>query len=554
MAIASGLSLIMPFITQMLIDYGVNGKNIDIIYLVLYAQLFLFIGSLAMQFIQNWLVLHINTRISLHIVSDFLIKLLNLPIRYFDSKTAGDITQRINDHKKIEEFLTNSSINTFFSSINIVVLSIVLGYYSIHIVAGFWIFTAASVSWVFLFHKKRRNLNYRQFKLNKNNNDLLNEIIFGMQEIKLNGAEKSKRSAWENLQINVFKVNMKGLSIEQYQRAGYVFLNQLKNILITFVAAKAVLNGQLTLGMLLSISYILGQTSGPIDQLVSFIKSAQDASLSIKRMNEIHSLKNEEDIKLLDVNIVGKTYNGDIEINDLSFQYEGPKSKFVLKNINVILKKGTVTAIVGESGSGKTTLLKLLLGYYNPTSGNIHINRMNLEDLNPQLWRAQCGVIMQDGYIFTDSIAGNITLGDEEIDISRMELAVSISNVNTFVGEKPLGYNTKIGPSGVGLSGGQKQRILIARAIYKDPNYIFLDEATSNLDANNERNIMDKLETFFINRTVVIIAHRLSTVKNADQIIVLDGGQIVEVGNHFNLVSKKGYYYELIKNQLELSA
>ncbi|MDQ1090497.1 peptidase domain-containing ABC transporter [Siphonobacter sp. SORGH_AS_1065] len=554
MAISSIFSLLTPFMTQILVDYGVNSKNIDIVNLILYSQVFLYISSLIIQFIQNWILIHVNTRISLGIISDFLNKLLCLPIRYFDSKTAGDITQRINDHKKVEEFLTSSSIITFFSVINIIILSIILILYSKQISLYFWILTSMSIFWVFLFQGERKNINYKQFKLNKDNKDLLNEIIFGMQEIKLYGAELIKIKSWQILQANIFYLGLKGMNIENYQRIGYVLLNHIKNIIITYIAAKSVINNDITLGMLLSISYIVGQTSGPIEQLISFIKLAQDATLSIRRMNEIHSIKNENQEKLIHSGISGHEYYGNISIDNVSFQYEGPKSKMILKNINVKINRGTVTAIVGESGSGKSTLLKLLLGYYKPTSGNISIGSIPLSELDIDLWRKLCGVIMQEGYIFNDSILQNIILGNDTVDLDKLEEAVSISNVDSFVKEKPLKYDTKIGSNGSGLSGGQKQRILIARAIYRNPSYIFFDEATSNLDANNESDIMKKLNDFFINRTVVVIAHRLSTVKSAHQIIVMKEGQIVEKGNHVTLVNLKGHYYNLVKNQLELDS
>ncbi|WP_440134872.1 peptidase domain-containing ABC transporter [Chitinophaga sancti] len=556
MLASSGISLMFPFLTQALIDHGVGDKNIKYVYLILFSQLFLFFGMFAIQMVQSWLMLHINIRISLNIISDFLIKLLNLPIKYFDTKTVGDISQRLNDHHRIEDFLTGVTLNTVLSIINIVVYSVVLMFYSTSIIIIFWGFTLLALGWIFIFQKKRKNIDYKRFRLNKDNQDKLTELIYGMQEIKLYGAERSKRWEWEHLQIKSFKLNMKSLTIEQYQKFGYVFLTQIKNIIITFIAAGAVIQGELSLGMLLSISYIIGQTNGPIEQLVAFIKSAQDASLSINRMNEIHAQKNEvaENIDNGGENSARETdySQQDIEVANVSFQYEGPKSPMILKNINLIIRQGSITAIVGASGSGKTTLMKLLLGYYTPSNGKIYVGNVELKNIEPAEWRNRCGTIMQEGYIFSDTIARNIALGRDDIDHERMRMAVHTANIEEFIKGKPLGYTTKIGNNGVGVSGGQKQRIFIARAVYKNPAYIFLDEATSSLDANNEKEIMEKLDVFFEDKTVVIIAHRLSTVKNADQIIVLDNGEIVERGNHRELIRMKGVYFKLIRNQLEL--
>jgi len=558
MLATSMISLAFPFLTQLLIDYGVHESNLHIVYLLLLSQLFLFIGNVLIDIIQNWLLLHINVRVSLNIISDFLLKLLKLPIKFFDTKAVGDITQRINDHHRIETFLTGATLTTLFSLINIVVFAVVLGLYSPIILLVFTVFSLLAVAWIFLFQKKRKQLDYKRFSRNKENQDKLFEMITGMQEIKLYGSEKAKRWEWENLQVKVFKLNLKSLALEQNQKTGYLFLSQLKNILISFLAARAVINGDLSLGMLLSISYIIGQTNGPLEQLVTFFKAAQDARLSLERMNEIHNRQEEEmEVKDETPNTVLSPSSNfhrkrDIVLKDISFQYEGPHSPFVLKNIDFVIPEGKVTAIVGTSGSGKTTLIKLLLGFYHPTSGNIFIGDTPLEFISPRNWRSLCGTVMQDGYIFSDTIAKNIALDGEEIDNERMQQAVSAANIKQFIESRPLGYTTKIGNNGTGISGGQKQRIFIARAIYKDPGYLFLDEATSSLDANNEKKIMENFGRFFKGRTVVVIAHRLSTVKNADQIIVLNNGEIVEKGNHFSLVRNKNYYYQLVRNQLEL--
>lgn len=552
MLAASLVSLAFPFLTQILIDFGVSDKNLPIIYLILLSQLFLFVGDTAIEIVRSWLLLHINTRVSLNIISDFLIKLLKLPIKFFDTKAVGDIAQRINDHHRIENFLTGATLSSLFSIISIVVFTIVLGFYNGQILLLFSILSLLGVSWIFLFQKKRKKLDYKRFARNRENQDKLYEMITGMQEIKLYGSETPKRWEWEQLQVRYFKLNIKSLALEQYQHAGFTFFTHLKNILISFIAAKEALNGNMTIGALLSISYIIGQTNSPLEQLVNFIKSAQDARLSMDRLQEIHNKNDEEkadtDHQPQNITIAHE----DIRLQNVSFQYEGPNSPLVLKNINLTIPKGKITAIVGTSGSGKTTLMKLLLNFYAPVSGNILIGNNNLAALSPKWWRNQCGTVMQEGYIFFDTITKNIALDGKELNQQAMNNAVNIANLEEFIQNLPLGYTTKIGNSGIGLSGGQKQRILIARAAYKNPDYLFFDEATSSLDANNERLIMNNLDEFFKGKTVVIIAHRLSTVKNADKIIVLEKGEMVETGNHQTLTQQRGKYFELVKNQLEL--
>ncbi|WPV65518.1 peptidase domain-containing ABC transporter [Chitinophaga sp. LS1] len=561
MLATSLIALAFPLLTQFLVDYGIQGHNIHLIYMLLLSQLFLFTGSLVIDLLQNWLLLHVNIRLNLNIISDFLIKLMRLPIKFFDSKAVGDILQRINDHQRIETFLTGVTLSTLFSFINIVVFSTILSFYSTQILFVFLFFSIAGVSWILLFQRKRKELDYERFSRNKENQDQLVEMITGMQEIKLYGSERTKRWNWEYLQIKVFRLNIRSLALAQYQRTGYVFLNQFKNILISFIAASAVLNGELSLGVLLSISFIIGQTNGPLEQLVAFIQAAQDAKISMDRMNEIHSREEEEkkgeiteDLSAVHLDEKGLFHpqEEDIILDNISFQYEGPHSPFVLKDICLRIPKGKITAIVGDSGSGKTTLMKLLLGYYEPVNGRILVGDQPLPSLSPKYWRSKCGTIMQDGYIFSDTIANNIALDGEEIDHTRMQLAVETANIKAFIESCPMGYVTRIGNNGTGISGGQRQRIFIARAVYKDPDYLFMDEATSSLDAINERKIMNNLQAFFGGKSVVIIAHRLSTVKNADQIIVLQQGRIVEQGDHQTLTQRRGYYYELVKNQLEI--
>jgi ATP-binding cassette subfamily B protein len=551
MGVASFIALIFPFLMRLLIDYGVSGKDLSIVNLVILSQLFLFIGTIFLDIIRSWLLLHINARVSLNIISDFLIKLLKLPIKFFDTKAVGDIAQRINDHHRIESFLTGASLVSLFSIINIITFTIVLWFYNWKILLVFAILSISGVLWVLMFRKRRQQLDYKKFARNKENQDKLYEMINGMQEIKLYGSETVKRWDWEQLQVKYFKLNIRSLILEQYQNTGFNFFIHSKNILISFIAATEAIKGNMSLGTLLSISYIIGQTNTPLENLVNFFKSAQDARLSLDRLQEIHNKVDEEDLHEIK-NKLAFVGHEDIKIEGLSFQYEGPNSNYVLDNINLNIPKGKTTAIVGTSGSGKTTLLKLLLNFYNPTKGRISIGDKNLSAISPKGWRNQCGTVMQDGYIFYDTVTKNIALDGKELNHLSLENAINVANLREFVENLPLGYTTKIGNSGIGLSGGQKQRILIARSVYKNPDYLFFDEATSSLDANNERVIMNNLDSFFKGRTVVVIAHRLSTVKNADQIIVLEKGQIVEVGNHDTLTKEKGKYFELVKNQLEL--
>lgn len=554
MVIGSFISLAFPFLTKLLIDKGVGTRNINIVFTILCSQLFLFLGSITIGLIRSWLVLHVNARISLTIISDFLSKLLKLPLNFFDSRTVGDITQRINDHHRIESFLTSSLLGFVFSILNIIIFISVLAFYNFKILLTFLFLSIISLLWVFLFQKRRKEIDYKRFSRGKDNNNKLFEIVTGMHEIKLFGAEDKMRWDWEELQLKNFRLNIDSLKLEQYQNTGFVFFNQLKNILVSFIAAYQVVDGNITLGTLLSISFIIGQTSGPLEQMIGFITAAQDARLSMDRLQEISDKKNEEH------KFAGDTEEQVIEFEDIilknvSFQYEGPNSPYVLKNIDLKIPKGKITAIVGSSGSGKSTLLKLLLNYYAPVQGHIFIGKIDLQELSPRRWREKCGTVMQEGFVFDDTIEKNIALGNAGVgDQNTLEEAIRIANLTDFITELPLGHLTKIGASGMGLSGGQKQRLFIARAVYKNPLYIFFDEATSSLDANSEKKIVDNLDCFFKNKTVIVVAHRLSTVKNADQIIVLENGQILERGIHKDLVAAKGKYWELVKNQLELGS
>jgi ATP-binding cassette, subfamily B, bacterial len=550
--LGSLLQLILPFLTQSVIDTGVNTSNLPFVYVVLFAQLALFVGRLGVDFIKGWILYHISSRINISILTDFLIKLMKLPVSYFDSKKTGDIMQRMNDHSRIQNFLTGTSLSTLFSLFNLVIFSVVLAMYNTGIFAVFASASFLYILWIFIFLKKRKQLDYKQFDIAAAEQSKTMEIVQGMQEIKLHGCEKPKRWQWERLQARTFRLGMKGLALNQWQQTGAFFINEGKNIFITFLAAKAVINheGGMTLGGMLAIQYIIGQLNGPIEQMISFVQSWQLAKISLDRLNEIHTLSDEEPSdKLLSTTLpTDKT----IELTNVSFTYPGAGNDAVLKNINLTILNGKTTAIVGTSGSGKTTLLKLLLKFYAPQKGNVKVGGNDIENLSHKTWRKAIGVVMQESFIFNDSIAANIAVDGESIDTTRLKQAAITANILEFIESLPLGFSTKIGAEGVGVSAGQKQRILIARAVYKNPDYIFFDEATNSLDANNETVIMKNLSEFFHNRTVIVVAHRLSTVKNADQIVVLNKGTITEAGTHAELIGLKGEYFTLVRNQLEL--
>jgi len=550
MILGSLLQLIFPFLTQSIVDVGINNQDLNFITLVLIAQLVLFLSQMTVEFIRGWILLHISTRINISLISDFLIKLMKLPIGFFDTKMIGDLMQRIGDHTRIESFLTTSSLQILFSLINLLVFAVVLGIYSFKILFVFLLGSLLYGLWVAIFMKKRREIDFKRFAQMSDNQSNLIQLITGMQEIKLNNCEKQKRWDWEKIQAKLFRVNISSLALNQYQQAGGSFFNQTKNILITFIAAQSVVTGSMTLGMMLAVQYIIGQLNAPIEQMITFIRSAQDAKISLERLGEIHLKEDEENPD--DPKISQLPEQKSINIKTLSFQYEGPHSEFVIKDLDLEIPDKKITAIVGTSGSGKTTLIKLLLGFYNPVKGDIKIHDTHLKNTSTKTWREKCGAVMQDGFIFSDTIANNISVSDEIPNKEKLLHAVKVANIQEYIEALPLSYNTKIGQEGTGLSQGQKQRILIARAVYKNPEILFFDEATNALDANNEKIIMENLDEFFKGRTVIIVAHRLSTVKNADQIVVLEKGNIVEKGTHTELTSKRGEYYNLVKNQLEL--
>ncbi|HTH83005.1 MAG TPA: peptidase domain-containing ABC transporter [Mucilaginibacter sp.] len=552
LSIGTLLSLITPFLTQSLVDIGINTRNINFVYLILIAQIMLFIGSTSVNFIRSWILLHVSSRINISILTDFLMKLLKLPVSYFETKTTGDIMQRMNDQRNIESFLTGTTLSTMFSMINLVVFTIILLYYNAVI---FFIAAVSSIlytTWIVVFLKRRRELNYKQFDLSSNNQSAIVELVNGMQEIKLNNCEQQKRWGWEHIQAGLFKFKVKNLALNQYQSAGSMFINQAKNILITFLSVKGVIDGNITLGGMMAIQYIVGQVSSPIEQMLGFIQSYQDAKISLERLNEIHELEDEEPVDKDWLNELPA--NKSITMQNVTFRYPGNGNDPVLENINLHIPQGKTTAIVGMSGSGKTTLLKMLLRFFEPEKGEIKIGETKLNNFSFKTWRTQCGTVMQDGFIFSDTIAANIAVGDEFPDENKLQNAIRVANIGNFISELPFGLKTKIGAAGSGISQGQKQRLFIARAVYKNPHYLFFDEATNSLDANNEKIIMNNLREFFTGRTVIIVAHRLSTVSGADNIILLDKGKIIEQGTHRALIDLKGQYYELVKNQLELDA
>ncbi|CAI2766274.1 peptidase domain-containing ABC transporter [Flavobacterium collinsii] len=543
------LQLIFPFLTQSIVDVGIQNQNIHFIYLILFAQLFLFAGRTGLELIRSWILLHLSTRINISLISDFFIKLMNLPISFFDVRMTGDIMQRINDHHRIEKILTTSSLNVLFSTINMFVMGGVLAYFNLKI---FFVFFAGSVlyfGWITLFLKRREVLDYKRFAEVSSEQSKVMELINGMQEIKLHNAEKQKRWGWEYIQARLFRVSIKGLVLEQTQTIGSSVINELKNIFIIFLSAKLVIDGSITLGMMLAISSIVGSLNGPITQLIEFVRELQDAKISLARLSEIHEKEDETQQEVYQTSDV--PFDSDIDINNLSYRYLGSDIP-VLEDLTLKIPANKVTAIVGVSGSGKTTLMKLLLKFYEPEKGEVNIGNAQLKNISQKAWRSNIGAVMQEGFIFSDTIANNIAIGVDKVDKERLVYAADVANIKEYITGLPLGYNTKIGGEGLGMSAGQKQRLLIARAVYKNPEILFFDEATSALDANNEKEIMQKLDIFFKDKTVVVIAHRLSTVMNADQIVVLDKGKIIEIGSHSVLVEQKGNYFELVKNQLQL--
>jgi ATP-binding cassette subfamily B protein len=547
--VGSLLQLVFPFLTQSIVDIGIQNRDVHFIYLILFAQLLLFAGRTSVELIRGWILLHLSTRINISLISDFFMKLMRLPISYFDTKLTGDLMQRIDDHKKVEDLLTTTSLNVLFSIFNLLIFGAVLGYYNLSIFFVFLVGSTLHIVWVGIFLKKRKELDYKKFSQLSTEQGKVIELINGMQEIKLHNAEREKRWGWELLQAKLFRIETKNLALQQTQRIGASIINEFKNIVIVFLAATLVVEGQISLGIMMAITFIIGQLNSPVQQLIGIIFAVQDAKIALERLSEIHGKEDEEPNPEMKINDIST--DQEIELKEVEFRYPGT-SKNVIEDLTLTIHPKKTTAIVGASGSGKTTLMKMLLKFYEPQVGEIKLGSQNLNNISQQSWREKCGVVMQEGYIFNDTIAENIAVGQDYIDQDKLNKAVEIANIKDFIDSLPLGFNTKIGMEGVGMSTGQKQRLLIARAVYKNPEIICFDEATSALDAKNERVIMENLNAFFKERTAIVIAHRLSTVKNADQIVVLDEGKIIEKGTHQELVDLKGNYYNLVKNQLEL--
>lgn len=550
MTLGSLLQMAFPFLTQAMVDVGIGDHNLGFITIVLIAQLALFFSQLAIGFLRSWIMLHINSRIDIALISDFLMKLMKLPLHYFDTKMTGDIMQRIGDHARIKSFLMGNTVNILFSVVNFFIFTGILGYYHPLILVIFLGGNSLHVVWILSFMRFRRELDIKRFNQSAGEQSKIIQLIQGMQEIKLNNCERQKRWEWEHIQVKLFRINVRGLSLGQIQQAGSSFFTQSTGIIVSFIAAKAVVDGQMTLGMMMSLTYIIGQVAAPISEFIGFAQSFQDAKISLERLNEIHNQVDEE--QNIETKLSRLPVNRDICLKDVTFSYSGADRDYALEGVNLTIPANKVTAIVGASGSGKTTIVKLLQGFYEPLRGQITIGNNPLSLINPHLWRSKAGSVMQESFIFSDTIARNIAIATDEIDIDRLHHAVEVANIGDYINSLPLGYSTKIGMEGNGLSAGQRQRILIARAVYKNPEYIFFDEATNALDANNESIIMNNLQTFYQGKTVLVVAHRLSTVRHADKIIVLDHGKVIEEGTHEELTARRGAYYTLVKNQLEL--
>jgi len=548
MLIVTVLQAFLPFISKSIIDVGIQTQDLDFIDLVLIANVVIIVSILLSNMVRDWILLHITSRVNISLISDYLIKLMKLPITFFENKLIGDILQRAQDHERIRDFIMNNSLNFIFSILTFFIFGIILFIYNPILCLIYLIGSTLFILWVMFFLRFRKKLDWEYFDIHTKNQSYWIETIGNIQDIKINNYEKYKRWKWEAIQIQLFKVNQKILSITNAQNLGAQFINQLTNLFITVYAAKAVIRGEITFGVMISTQFIIGMLNGPIMQFISFIQSAQYAKISFLRLNEIHELEEEEENEIN--NSIKLPEDKSLLLRNVSFQYSR-NGNYILNNISMLIPEGKVTAIVGDSGSGKTTLLKLILRLYKPTHGQVSIGNLNIQNINLKQWRDSCGAVMQDGKIFNDTIQNNIVLEDENIDYERLKKAVTAANIAAEIEAMPKGYQTVMGEMGRGLSGGQKQRILIARALYKDPDYLFFDEATNSLDVINEQKIVTALEEIFKNKTVIVVAHRLSTIRKADQIVVLKNGFIAEIGNHDSLMTREnGHYYQLVKTQI----
>ena len=545
----SCLQFVFPFLTQIIVDYGIPNKNLNLLWLVLVGWIVIVLAKTLTEIIRKWLLLHITMRVNVSLISDFIVKLMSLPMNYFESRTIGDLTQRVSDHNRVQSFLTSQLLGSFFSLVSFLVFSSILFIYNKIIFLIFILGSTLYAVWAFLFLNKRKLIDYEIFEVESLNQSKTYQILASIQEIKLQNCKVRRRWEWEDIQSDLFYIQQKALRLQQIEESGAIMITEIKNIFITIISASLVISNNLTVGEMMAILFIIGQLNSPLSQMIGLIYSFQDMKISLERINEIHFRENESNGH----GTLTHMENSSIIFNNVSFKYDKYFPAYTLEDISLELETGKVTAIVGMSGSGKTTIVKMILGYYKTDTGEILVSNNPIDNYEIDWFRTQFGVVMQDGFIFTESIARNIAIDDSEIDWNRLEYAVSIANIKEYIDNLPLGYNTIIGKEGTGLSQGQKQRILIARAVYKDPKFLILDEATNSLDATNERIIVENLSQFCKGKSVLIIAHRLSTVKNADKIVVLDRGRIVEVGNHSSLISKKGFYFNLVKNQLDIA-
>lgn len=547
MLVVTLLQGVLPFISKAVIDVGIKTQDISFINMILIGNISILFSITIFNIVRDWILLHITSRINISLISDYLIKLMRLPVTFFENKILGDILQRARDHERIRSFIMNNSLAMVFSTLTFIIFGIILLIYNKIIFFIFLFGSVLYVLWVLLFLSIRKKLDWEYFEIVSKDQSYWVETVAAIQDIKTCNYEKHRRWKWEEIQARLYRVNKRVLTVTNTQNLGAQFIENIKNMAIVFYCAKAVIAGEITFGVMISTQFIIGMLNGPLSQYINFIISAQYAKISFLRINEIRQLDDEEEALSVGSSCIIPE-SRDLRLANIGFQYHS-NSPMVLQYVNLTIPQNKVTAIVGGSGSGKSTLLKLLLRLYTPSYGDITIGNMNVKNINLRTWRKMCAVVMQDGKMFSDTILNNIVLDDERIDYENVRNACRIAQFEEEVNQMPKGYETVIGETGRGLSGGQKQRLLIARALYRNPDFLFLDEATNSLDAVNESKIVAALNDAFKGRTVVVVAHRLSTIKNADQIIVLNKGFVAEIGNHDSLMEKKGFYYDLVYSQ-----